>query len=704
MKFKLSKQPLVGQFRVETWNAEKREIDICFGTGARRLTPNIFGEPYYEEVVMTTEAGDLTRLDGGAPLLDNHAIQDGRPWQGSVRTILGRTAKAWISNGEGWVRVRFGKRQEIAGLIEDILDGTIVDVSFGYDPLEAVRIDSADDPIPTIRITRWLGKEVSMTTVPAEYGAQVRSDASQEFHEIEVRCSEPAAAQISQAATRGDVQEESPMKKCPKCGAEMPADADKCPSCGEAANAAPTDAGTRTATPTTVSLATVRAAEPVDVNALVAAERTRISGITEAARVASVGDDVVKKAIDDGLSVDQAKALFYDTWVARDNVRTATAHADVRVTRDATDTRRQAMEDAMILRYNPQAQLRVSDAENRNAIEVARQYRGLSLVEMARVCVEATGVRTAGMTKAEIAGLALGMTRAGEMTTSDFPKITANVANKAMLQAYTQAPQTWRPLVREVSAADFKTLYRLALSEAPRLEEVKESEEIKRGKFTESQETYAVKTYAKIAALSRKTIINDDMGAFTEIPASYGRAAADLESDTVWALITANGNMADGIALFHASHNNLGTGGAISLTTLGEARKLLRKQKALQNKQILNLLPKYLVVPAAIETTAQQYLNQSQLLADQAANVNPFAGLMQLIVEPRLDDNSATAWYMAADPGQRAAIEVAYLEGQRGVYIETREGFDIDGIEFKARLDFGAGVTDFRPLVKNAGA
>ena len=63
-----------------------------------------------------------------------------------------------------------------------------------------------------------------------------------------------------------------------------------------------------------------------------------------------------------------------------------------------------------------------------------------------------------------------------------------------------------------------------------------------------------------------------------------------------------------------------------------------------------------------------------------------------------------TAWYLAASPNQIDTIEYAYLEGQQGAYIETRNGFDVDGVEIKCRLDFGAKAIDWRGLYKNPGA
>jgi len=56
--------------------------------------------------------------------------------------------------------------------------------------------------------------------------------------------------------------------------------------------------------------------------------------------------------------------------------------------------------------------------------------------------------------------------------------------------------------------------------------------------------------------ITRQTLINDDLDAFTRIPAMYGNSIAQLKSDVVWGVITSNPAMADGKALFDASHKN----------------------------------------------------------------------------------------------------------------------------------------------------
>lgn len=72
------------------------------------------------------------------------------------------------------------------------------------------------------------------------------------------------------------------------------------------------------------------------------------------------------------------------------------------------------------------------------------------------------------------------------------------------------------------------------------------------------------------------------MGAFTRLPEMFGRAAADLQSDTVWGIITGNPVMGDGTVLFHANHGNLaGANAAIAVATLGEGRAASTKIMAM---------------------------------------------------------------------------------------------------------------------------
>ena len=419
------------------------------------------------------------------------------------------------------------------------------------------------------------------------------------------------------------------------------------------------------------------------------AERTRILELDKIGRAAKLDARLIAEHIERGTAVEEFRRLALDE-LARRSEETPIRSATAVVTRDEADTRRAAIAASLLHRYDPKLFPLKED--------LGRDWLGMTLLDLGRECLEAAGTRTRRLSRNEIAKLAL--------ATSDFPYILADVANKTLRQAYEAYPRTFLPFSRRRTAADFKNINALQLGESPALQKVNEKGEFTYGSIAESKETYKLATYGRIVGITRQVIINDDLGAFTRIPAGFGVAAATLESDTVWGIITSNPTMGDGVALFHANHANLnsGSGSALGLTGLGAGMAAMAKQKGLDGATALNVQARYLAVPVALQLTAFQ-LVAANLAPAQTANVVPeYIRALTPVAEPRLDAASTTAWYLFASPDQIDTIEYAYLEGQDGVYIETRQGFEVDGVEIKARLDFGAKAIDWRGMQKNAGA
>jgi hypothetical protein len=242
----------------------------------------------------------------------------------------------------------------------------------------------------------------------------------------------------------------------------------------------------------------------------------------------------------------------------------------------------------------------------------------------------------------------------------------------------------------------------------PDLLKVNEHGELRYGSVTDGRETYALSSFGRIVSLTRQAIVNDDLRAFDRVVAGFGASAARLENRTVYAQLTANANMSDGVALFASGHGNLGTGtgSALQFSSLATARAAMRVQKGLQNEE-LNLAPAFLIVPAALEQAAYQ-LTSSQYVPATKAEVNEFrAGgrtAVDPIVEPILDAASATAWYAAASSSQCDTVEYCYLDGAEGPVIDSEMGFETDGISLRCRLDFAAKALDWRGLYKSNGA
>jgi len=419
------------------------------------------------------------------------------------------------------------------------------------------------------------------------------------------------------------------------------------------------------------------------------AERARIREIEKVGRTLNVDVRLVAQHVEAGTSIEEFRKVALDDAARRGEEPTIRSAAAV-VTRDQADTRRAGIMAALLHRYDP-AVFPLKD-------ELGRDWAGQTLLDLAKECLETSGTRTKRLPRHEIAKLAL--------STSDFPSILADVANKTLRQAYEAYPRTFLPFSRRRSAVDFKNINAVQLGEAPSLQKVNEKGEFTHGSIAESKETYKLATYGRIVSITRQTIINDDLSAFTRIPAGFGVAAATLESDTVWGIITSNPAMGDGVTLFHANHANLntGAGSALALAGLGAGMAAMAKQKGLDGVTVLHVQPRYLAVPVALQLTAFQLVAANLAPAKSADLVPDYIRALTPIAEPRLDAASTTAWYLFASPDQIDTIEYAYLEGQDGVYIETRQGFDVDGVEIKARLDFGAKAIDWRGLQKNAGA
>jgi ribosomal protein S25 len=632
-------------------DAAERTIEVVWSTGARVRRNPFFGDPFDEELAMDPRAVRLDRLNAGAPLLKVH---DASVLDSVIGSVVPGSAR--IENGRGVARVRFSDRAEVEPLWKDVEAGHIRAVSIGYQVHRFEVTKQAGAP-ELWRAVDWTPFEISAVPIGADPAAGFRSD--------------------------------EPLHPCVVHRADAPS---KEKAAMDDAVTDKTETQTRQAAPEPQDRAS--SAPVIDAETIAArardTERERVGTIYDlAGRLhleRSFADDLVKR----GVTLDAARSEILDK-VATDAEKTRVS-PQVSIPlggRDERVTRRDAVSNALLHRYSPTL-FPLS--------EPAREYRGMTLVEHAREFLSSSGVNVRGMSRDEIATRAL-------HSTSDFPEVLAAVTGKTLRQAYDAYPRTYVPFCRQVLATDFKAMHRVQLGEAPQLVKVNEGGEFKRGTLAEGRESYRVETYGRVVAVTRQVLINDDLDAFTRIPAMYGTAIATLESDVVWGIILANAAMSDSIALFHQNHGNLANPAtALSVTAIGAARAAMARQTGLDKKTILNVRPAYLIVPASLELAAEQLVAQN-LVPAQTGNVVPSSiRTLTPISEPRLDAASLTAWYLAANPAQIDTIEYAYLEGQQGAYIETRNGFDVDGVEIKCRLDFGAKAIDWRGLYRNPGA
>ncbi|TXH90348.1 MAG: peptidase [Rhodoferax sp.] len=652
------------QIEPSSFNADKRTVEVVFTTGAKVRRYDYWRERWYdEELVVSEDAVDLTRMNAGASVLNTHGQYD-------LNDVIGVVESAWIAGTEGRASVRLSDRPEMAGIVADIQAGVIRHISAGYSVqrMEVVRPEErTDGGVDWLyRAVRWTPAEISFVPVPADAGSGTRSKPEQGTQPCEFITR--AAAQI----------QENPM-----------------PQGNETGGATATPASETRANPAPAS------AQVVDTQDLIA-RSAEISELCARHGMAHMAADFIRS----GSDVGAAKSKILDALATRDAAAGGHRNVGTVVTvKDEMQVRMAGIEQAILHRVAPATTLD----------DNGRQYRGMSLLEIGRGFLEAHGVRTSGMDRLQLATQILHF-RAGSMGTSDFSSLFANVANKRLRSAYDENPGTYAMWARRApNAPDFKNMSVVQLSGAPDLLQTNEHGEFKYGKMTDGAESYAVLTYGRIVSLTRQAIINDDLRAFERLVSAFGFAARRLENRTVYSQLTANGNLADGGALFNATaittaggHANLATGApsALQLSSLTTGRTAMRLQKGLASEE-LNLAPSYLIVPAALEQTAYQ-LTSSNYVPAQQSNVNEFRTggrtALEPIVEPILDANSATAWYLAAQSSQVDTVEYCYLDGAEGPVIESEVGFETDGVAYKCRLDFAAKAIDFRGLYKSAGA
>lgn len=442
-------------------------------------------------------------------------------------------------------------------------------------------------------------------------------------------------------------------------------------------------------------------APAIDVQAAVKAERKRIGEIQASLKAAKLptDDDFANGLVNSSMSAESAKAKILDAFVEKnraDGNDLEIKPSAIAIVADARDRFAQGVELALMARAGMAGGQR-------------NEFSGLTLREVARESLRIVNAQVPNDPMQMIgAAFTIRMDSIGH-STSDFANILANVANKGMLNGWGESPETFDRWTAKGSLTDFKPVRRVDLNLFDELATVDEGAEYTFGSIGDRGETIQLATYGKKFAITRQAIINDDMSMFTRIPMRMGQAAKRTIGSLVFSIFTNNPVMSDSVALFHATHNNLATGGgsALSVTSLDTARVAMAKQKDpdSKNKTGLNIRPSYLLVPVALQGTAEQLMKSITEPGQANPNViNKVANMAEIIPDARFDAASATAWYLAANPNQYDTIEVAYLNGVDTPYMEQQNGWDVDGVEFKVRIDAGVKALDFRGLYKGNGA
>lgn len=674
MKIDISGKQLFRAITLDYRELDSERRSIMASLSSEEPVLRSFGR---EVLVHTSDSVNLTRAMDGLPLLFQHNQDQPIGLVENLRLVDNRLRG----------QLRFSQNARAEEIFRDVRDGFLKNLSIGYsiDRWEEI----PDDDL--IRVTGWTLLEASVVTVPAD----------------------PTVG-INRSMVIGDnLMSDSPTPAA--------------------------DVGIQDAVPEVIDVSKLKrehlTAKKAGAAEAIRAERQRIAALDEVFSlgiVASLPADFVAslrtQAIDAGWSVDATRtalleALSNDSAPLLDYGHTDTSVAIPRAAaistppmqhrplgrietgQDQFDKFRAGVEQGLLVRAGV--------LTSREEIAKAREggLVGKAMKVIAGDFLRAANVSTANLDDETTVTRAMNYRSVVGQTTSDFTNILANVANKSLLQGWDEAPETWQIWTRRGQLPDFKQASIVGISGFTGLDEVPEDGDITYGKFTDRKETIKLVQYAKKYRLSRIAVINDDLNAFTTVPRAMGRAAQRKIGDIVYALLNNTGPTLnqDSTALFDTSaHKNyVAAATAPTVATLNTATTAMAKQTDPNSSAVLNIRPRYLLVPAALANTARVLMAATYDPAGTAGTLppNPFSGAFEVVVDARLDGqtNGANAWYLAADPNVYDTVEVAFLNGVAEPYMRENQAWDGMGVEYMVGVDFGASVLDFRGLHKYKG-
>ena len=661
-----------------TWKEKERTIIAvasCGKPGPRKLN----GRKIIESLDLN--GADLTRLNSGkASVLDSHD-------RSSLDKILGVVETAWLEDGKDGkpqllVKIKFSSREEKKGIIQDIKEGIISQVSIGYKPLEYRDISGPSDIIRHMLCTKLDIHEVSFLAVNFDPDSVTRAD--QNIHM-------PTVTKVE--------KDEQDMKKCKKCSKDSDALIDGvCQNCITAeeqtrGNQDDTD-NNILETPAVLAAireATEKAAEKAraDLEAQNAAQNAFKKKIyahaDELELTRSFADELLERGLEEADLYREMAIKLKSS--GNKPPRSYGSFQSGPTAKEKAHERVEKAIDARFMGVTSETDREVSGLMTRGFSEIAREIVG----------IEERDARY--FDDSEV------LTRA--METTNFPILLGDSARKYFVDYYEGGAPVWRPLVQETDTKDLKEIKNIKLGGFGSL--VKQTSEDQAypaiNTPTEEFERNLVDTYLGMILITRKLLINDDMNGIMSRIHTAADACANLEETLFYqALMTKT--MEDGKTLIHSDHENILTKAHFGFATLKAARKHFRLVKNLPTKdkdgnltdgRPMKLSISYCYVPANLEDLAERYFGPF-MLPTEVKNKNPYEGI-KYIVDGGLDYYDENTSYFFSN--KHKAVQMAYYKGNRVPFTARKQDFDTDCLKIKVRHEVGSAPLDHRFVLRH---
>jgi hypothetical protein len=678
-------------------------LQAAAGDGADKKLPKLRiaaynGGPmtvgYYGRVVV--DLAGLEIPDGPIPVLQNH----------DITRIVGHGPASSDGRRITIEGEASGSSEAAREVVESGRNGFPWKASIGLNPLRSEEVESGasvtvngrevEGPVTVIRQGRL--KEVSVVPL----GADMTTKTQVAAHAAEEDSMDPKFAAWLKA--NGHDAASLTAERLAGLKAEYEKETAKAAEAAKLAAAAPAPVQ---------AAATAVAVEPKKiVDDALKAERTRIAAI-EATCAGDWDGETGKKvseirasAIREGESVESVNGKL--VAVIRES-RPNVGHIGIHI--HADDSTPQALEAALAMSSQKVSEKTLLADYGEKVLTAARRnFHGLRLREFIAACCAMDGVELPGTFGTGAAWLK------AAFSSNSLPGILGNVANKTMLDAYRGLPGVARQLARVSSVNDFKVHTRYRMGADMEFELVGAGGELAHGELSEQSFTQQAKTYGKYFALTRQDIVNDDLGAFLQIPQLIGRGAAQALEKAFWTIVLANAS-----SFWGTDNANYLSGGTSPLagSSLTLAVALFENFTDPHGQPIV-CFPKFLVVSPALRATAERLFTSEKLITTGLSgssavttleDANIHRSRYQPLSSPYISNaamtgHSSTAWFLWGDPADVAAAEIAFLNGQDAPVIEAVEvaSDSAGGKGFRAYHDFGVALMDPKGAVMSAGA
>lgn len=190
--------------------SDSRTVEVTFGTEALVARYDWRTDTmFWEELGFRDGEADISRLQGAAPVLDNHNTYEG------ARGTLGVVESATLDGTSGTAVMRFSKREDVEPIYQDVLDGIIRTVSVGYVVKKYTDTGrKGDNGWPVYRATNWEAREISLAPIAADPMSRIRSEKEPQMEVV----FEGAAAPTPPAPT----PEETTQRSAAPAGGKVP--------------------------------------------------------------------------------------------------------------------------------------------------------------------------------------------------------------------------------------------------------------------------------------------------------------------------------------------------------------------------------------------------------------------------------------------------------------------------------------------------